>query len=114
MAVTKKAEGDGKAQGSTEAKKRTGRKGGTEYPRIPLAAALEYSEKLVSKTHTGPQPATVILPGVFNNSGGGGKIRAASLRKYGLLKGEKAAISATELAKSINAAARDEEKTVLL
>ncbi len=30
-----------------------GRKGGTLFPKLNLKQALEYAEKLVSKTHTG-------------------------------------------------------------
>jgi len=92
MSATKKAEDSDKTAGETSTPKKLpkgGRKGGTAYPRLPLSAALEYSDKLVSKTHTGPQPASTILAGVFNNAGPIGFVRAASLRKYGLLEGEK-------------------------
>jgi len=42
-----------------------GRKGGTGYPKVKLEQAVAYAKKLVGKTHTGPQPALTILPGVF-------------------------------------------------
>ena len=92
---------------------RSGRKGGTQYPRISLKKAVEYSVKLVSKTHTGPQPASIILKGVFNNSTGPGKVRASALKQYELLQGESAAYDATPLAKAINSAP-PEERTPLL
>jgi len=34
-----------------------GRKGGTQFPRLDLKQAIEFNKKLVSKTHTAPQPA---------------------------------------------------------
>lgn len=40
-----------------------GRRGGTTFPRVGLKKALEYSQKLVRKTHTGPQPEDAILRG---------------------------------------------------
>jgi hypothetical protein len=46
-------------------KSKGGRKGGTIYPKVTLDKAVQYSKKLVSKTHTGPQPKKIILPGVF-------------------------------------------------
>jgi hypothetical protein len=115
MAATKSIQDVGeKSEGTGEPKKPSGRKGGTEYPRIPLATALEYAAKLVSKTHTGPQPASTVLAGVFNSATGAGKIRAASLRKYGLLEGEKEGYSATKLAREISGAADEGERTTLL
>jgi hypothetical protein len=90
-----------------------GRKGGTTFPRVPLKQALEYGDKLVSKTHTGPQPESTILAGVFGNAGPEGWVRASALKQYGLLKGDKKAYEATGLAKSIGAAP-PEEKIPLL
>jgi hypothetical protein len=96
----------------TEAKKSTaptkpakgGRKGGTLFPKISLKQALDYAEKLVSKTHTGPQPEKTILPGVFGNAGPIGRVRASALKQYGLLEGTIDAYKATKLAKNIEAA----------
>jgi hypothetical protein len=89
----------------TEQIKRTppkgGRKGGTLFPKIDLKKAVEYSKKIVSKTHTSPLPASVILPGVFNNSGPDGKVRASALRQFGLLNEDNAKMGATDLGKEI-------------
>jgi hypothetical protein len=49
----------------TEEKKRQmpkgGRKGGRQFPQISLKDAFEYAKRLVSKTHTAPQPEAIIL-----------------------------------------------------
>jgi hypothetical protein len=90
-----------------------GRKGGTLFPKINLKQALDYSKKLVSKTHTGPQPEKTILPGVFGNAGGPGKVRASALKQYGLLEGTVDAYKATKLAKDIDAAP-DNDRSPLL
>ncbi len=116
MADAEKVEKTSKPEeGNPDPKKppRGGRKGGTEYPRMPLKTALEYADKLVSKTHTGSQPAATILAGVFNSSGTRGAVRAAALRKYGLLEGEKEAYTATQLARDIDAAAEEQERKSL-
>lgn len=95
-----------------------GSKGGTRFPRVSLEKALEYSKKLVSKTHTGPQPASIILPGVFGTAGPDGQVRASALKQYGLLTGKKEAYSASELAQNLNGAtpedARNHAKEVFL
>lgn len=97
---------------SNETKKkavpRGGRKGGTQFPRVELKQAIEFAKKLVSKTHTGPQPESIILKGVFNNSGPIGKVRAATMKQYGLLKGSPKAYEASTLAKQISAAPPNE------
>jgi hypothetical protein len=87
----------------------TGRKkGGAMFPRIPLAKGVEYSQRLVSKTHIGPQPASVILPGVFRAGGSRGAVRASALKQFGLLEGSSSEYTATQLAKSIAAAPEGE------
>ena len=85
-----------------------GRRGGTLFPKINLQKALEYSKKLVSKTHNGPQPEQTILVGVFNNKGPGGGVRASALKQYGLMEGDTAAYSASPLARQIEAAIPEE------
>lgn len=90
-----------------------GRKGGTLFPKINLKQALDYSKKVVSKTHTGPQPEKTILPGVFGNAGPLGKVRASALKQYGLLEGAVDAYKATKLARGIDAAP-DEDRPPLL
>jgi hypothetical protein len=99
---------------TTEAKKprqmpKGGRKGGTSFPRVALADAMGYARKLVSKTHTGPQPKDVILSGVIGVRGGTGNVRISALKQYGLLKGDtKSNFLADELAKQISAAPQEE------
>jgi len=85
-----------------------GKKGGTRFPQIPLKQAVEFAKKLVARTHTGPQPETIILKGVFNNSGPTGAVRASALKQFGLLEGEASAYTATTLAKGINSAPNEE------
>jgi hypothetical protein len=80
---------------------RGGRKGGTQFPQVSLAKAADYAKKLVSKTHTGPQPAAIILKGVFDAKGGKGQVRAGALKQYGLLAGSSDAYTASQLAKDL-------------
>lgn len=89
-----------------------GRRGGTLFPKINLQKALEYSRKLVSKTHSGPQPEQTVLFGVFNNKGPEGGVRASALKQYGLMEGDAAGYTASALARAIEAAV-PEEKTAL-
>jgi hypothetical protein len=88
----------------------TGKKGGAVFPRANLEEAVGYAKKLVSKTHIGAQPHTTIFPGVFgvnpNNTSGG--IRASALKQYGLLRGQRDAYEATDLAKRIASAPTEE------
>lgn len=79
-----------------------GSKGGTRFPRLSLNKAVEYGKKLVSKTHTGAQPAKIILPGVFGTAGPNGQVRASALKQYGLLEGSPKAYEASKLAVNIN------------
>lgn len=81
-----------------------GRKGGRIFPRINLKEASEYSRRLVSKTHIGPQPAGTILIGVFDSATAPGKVRASALKQFGLLEGRAAAYQASTLAKALSVA----------
>jgi hypothetical protein len=90
-----------------------GRKGGTTFPRITLEKALAYSDRLVSKTHTGALPAATIRVGVFDTAGGEGNVRISALRQYCLLEGDPKGYKATPLAKSINAAPPQERPAYL-
>lgn len=91
-----------------------GRKGGSVFPRTSLTEALGYARKLVSKTHTGPQPAEVVLSGVVGSKTDTGRIRMSALKQYGLLEGDaKANFSASELAKKLAAAPADEAVPLL-
>lgn len=85
-----------------------GRKGGTLYPKIDLEKAVKYSKKLVSKTHTGPQPDSIILTGVFDSGTWPGKERLSATKQFGLLNGDSKAYNATELAKKINSSPVEE------
>lgn len=86
-----------------------GRKGGSVFPRIALNDAVVYARKLVSKTHTGPQPLDVIHSGVVGAKSGIGNVRVSALKQYGFLKGDvKSKFSADELAKRVVAAPVDE------
>lgn len=86
-----------------------GRKGGSSFPRVALNDAIRYAGKLVSKTHTAPQPQDVILSGVIGVKGGQGSVRLSALKQYGFLKGDKKTnFSADELAKKISAAPPEE------
>ena len=91
-----------------------GRKGGTGYPKVKLEQAVAFAKKLVGKTHTGPMPASTILPGVFKSGGSTGKIRASALKQYGLLSGTPTAYKASQLAKDIDAASDAETRSPLL
>lgn len=90
-----------------------GRKGGTVFPKIDLKQAHDYAKKLVSKTHSGPQPDTIILTGVFNNAGAEGKVRASALKQFSLLEGEPTAYQATQLARDIVSAPSEELSPLL-
>lgn len=86
-----------------------GRKGGSVFPRVALNEAIGYARKLVSKTHTAPQPQDVILSGVIGVKGGTGNVRMSALKQYGFLKGDvKTNFSADDLAKKIAAAPPEE------
>jgi hypothetical protein len=87
-----------------------GPKGGTRFPRTPLKQAISYANRLVAKTHVGPQPAAVVLSGVFDSATTPGKIRASSLKQYGLMEGDTKAYQASQLAKDIAAAPEDEKE----
>jgi hypothetical protein len=89
------------------------RKGGARFPKIDLKQALNYSKKLVAKTHTGPQAASIVLPGVFANAGSPGEVRASALKQYGLLEGGSDAYKATQLAKDIDAALEEDKQPLL-
>lgn len=98
----------------TESKLKGGRKGGATFPRIDLKQAVEYAKKLVSKTHTGPQPQKVIYPGVFGVTSSRGGPKASALKQYKLMKGTPEAFSATELAKSISVCPNNEVSGLLV
>lgn len=90
-----------------------GRKGGRQFPQINLKDAIEYAKRLVSKTHTGPQPEAIILKGVFDASGGMGGVRASAMKQYGLMDGKSDGYKASELAKKIVNAPAEEQPPLL-
>jgi hypothetical protein len=108
MAETEKAK-----PAATKKAPKGGRKGGTLFPKINLKQALDYSKKLVAKTHTGPQPEQTILPGVFGSAGPTGKVRASALKQFGLLEGGTEAYQATPLAKQIDGAPPEDRAPLL-
>lgn len=77
------------------------KKGGTRYPKYRLEDALLWSKKLVSRTHTAPQPQDVIFAAVVESRGSTADIKVSALRQYGLLDGKSSAYIATDLAKKI-------------
>jgi len=86
-----------------------GRKGGSVFPRVEFKDAVSYARKLVSKTHSAPQPKDVIMSGVLGAKGGTGNVRMSALKQYGFLKGDtKNNFSADDLAKRIVAAPQEE------
>lgn len=86
-----------------------GRKGGTTFPRSTLADTLLYAKKLVSKTHTGPQPTEMILMGVIGSKHDKGKYGMSALKQYGFMTGDsKLDYTATDLARKIAAAPPEE------
>ena len=89
------------------------KKGGAMFPRIKLGDAVEYAKKLASKTHTGPMPESIVLPGVFGSATGRGQIKASALKQFGLMEGTSKGYSASPLARKI-ATAPPEELPVLL
>src|SRR5262245_39467514 len=90
---------------------RGGRLGGTSFPRVGLEAALKYAETLVTRTHTSPLPTETVLVAVFGASSWRGKEKESALRMYGLLEGEDN-LSATQLARNINAAPEPEKQAL--
>src|SRR4051812_28202740 len=81
------------------------KKGGTMFPKLTLEKATDYAVKLASKTHNGPEPASIVYPGVFNTGADSdtGATRSSALKQFGFLEGKREAISATRLARSIAA-----------
>jgi hypothetical protein len=90
-----------------------GRKGGSSFPRLRLAKAIEYAQKLVAKTHTGPQPGRIIFLGVLDAGGPVGGVRASALKQYGLMEGDSKGYKASELAKKIEAAPAEERPALI-
>jgi hypothetical protein len=85
-----------------------GRKGGTTFPRIDLCQALDYAKTLVSKTHSAPQSAEIILPSVFGSSKDIGIIKASALKQFKLMEGNSKAYVASEDSRKISSAPRED------
>lgn len=90
-----------------------GRKGGSIFPREPLADVVKYAQKLVVKTHSSPQPTDVIYSGVVNAKSGLGNIKISALKQFGFLSGNAKGYGASELAKKLVAAPPGEEVAFL-
>ncbi len=99
------------AEAKTDKKKmpKGGRKGGSIFPRIDLEQAVAYAKRLVSKTHTGPQPKDVVYSGVFDVKGATGNERISALKQYGFAEGDaKSGFEASRAAKLMAAAPLEE------
>jgi hypothetical protein len=88
-----------------QGKRKLQKLGGKLFPKVTLKESIEHAKKLYNKTMAGPQPASIILAGVFGSAKYIGKVRASSAKQYGLLEGDVAAYKATSLAKSVSIAA---------
>ena len=87
-----------------------GKKGGSQFPQLGLAEAASFTKKLVAKTHNGPVPAAIVLPGAFGSNGPTGQVRASALKQYGLMAGDTKGYEATQLGKDLDSAPPDEKK----
>jgi len=101
------------AEGSKPKPPKGGRRGGKVIPHYALDDALEWSDKLVSKTYTSPQPLDLIKASVVGAKSGAGDIRVSALRQYGLLTGQSTALDATPLARQLKTAAEDEKRALI-
>lgn len=96
-------------QPTAKAMPKGGRKGGAMFPRINLEAAVGYAKKLVSKTHSGPQPKDVIYSGVLGGAGTSSNEKISALKQYGFVVGDTTnGFSASEEAKQLVAAPTEE------
>lgn len=86
-----------------------GRKGGKRFPQYSLKDTVKWADKLVSKTHNGPQPEDLIMAGVVEAKSGTGNVRISALRQFDLMAGTSKGYTATELAKEIRSAPPDEK-----
>jgi hypothetical protein len=85
-----------------------GKRGGKRFPQYPLNDAMKWSDKLVSKTHGGPQPDDLIKAGVVEAKSGVGDVRISTLKQFDLMAGTSKGYVATELAKELKSAPSDE------
>lgn len=92
---------------------KSGRKGGTMYPKVDLERAVEYAKKLISKTNGGEQPKNIILSEVFDSSTWYGEVRLSGTKQYGLVEGNPSGYVASELARKISTASREESPKLL-
>lgn len=89
-----------------------GRKGGRRFPQYPLNDAVKWADKLVSKTHGGPQPADLIKAGVVEAKSGAGDVRISALKQFDLMEGTSKGYAATALAKELRSAPEDEKSSL--
>lgn len=85
-------------------------KGGARYPQYGLKDALVWANKLVAKTHLGPQPSDIVYASVVSSKGATAQIKVSALKQFNLLEGSSQAYSATSLAKAISAAPSEEKQ----
>lgn len=86
------------------------KRGGKRFPQYPLNDAVKWAEKLVSKTHSGPQPQDLIKASVVEAKSGVGDVRISALKQFDLLTGTSKGYSATELAKELRSAPPEEKR----
>jgi hypothetical protein len=89
-----------------------GRKGGRRFPQYPLNDAVKWADKLVSKTHGGPQADDLIKASVVEAKSGAGDMRISALKQFDLMEGTSKGYTATSLARDLRSAP-DEEKPPL-
>jgi hypothetical protein len=88
------------------------KKGGTMFPRINLEQAIGYAKKLAARTQVAPQPADIILQGVFGSSKSTGEIRASALKQFRLMEGTSKGYKASKLAVDICSSPANELQTL--
>lgn len=100
------SEGDKKELGKAPKGRK---KGGKRFPQCSLKDAVKWADKLVSKTHGGPQADDLIRASVIEAKSTLGNVRISALKQFDLMEGDSKGYSATQLAKDIRSAPQDEK-----
>jgi hypothetical protein len=95
--------------------KKGGKKGGTQFPKYSLKHLFPLLKTLVSKTHSTTINIEQLSAGVFGIGAKSdtGKIKSSALKQFGLIEGDYAKFSATELAAQISILDGDEQLNCL-
>lgn len=88
-------------------------RGGAQFPTHDLEACVGWAEKLVAKTHSGPQTVDIVYAGVVGAKGWRGRAKLTAMRHFGLLQGENTKISASSEAKVLVQLPEDEKRDLL-